>query len=339
MGRARRRRFTTRPPLERMQWLDRQLRRRAYPGAADAAAMFEVSRRTILRDIDYMRAMLGAPIEYDRGRRGYYYADDTFNLSAIQLTEGELFSILVAEKALRQYRGAPYEACLESAFEKIRRALPEQITVDLSAAETRLSFDVGPTRPPDLATFRLCAEAVARQAPLRLCYHTQSRNRDTIRVVEPYHLHNHQGDWYLIAYCRTRRGVRHFLVSRILRIEILDEPFESPRDFDFQSYAKHSFGIEQGGRAYRIAVWFDSYEARWIRERTWHETQRLIDHADGSLTLEFQASGLDEIARWVLSYGEHAVVLKPKRLREQVARAHSEAARNYQKKIFPALSE
>jgi len=73
MGRARRRRrrFTTRPPLERMQWLDRQLRQGAYPGAADAAAVFEVSRRTILRDIDYMRLMLGAPIEYDRRRKGY----------------------------------------------------------------------------------------------------------------------------------------------------------------------------------------------------------------------------------------------------------------------------
>lgn len=160
-------------------------------------------------------------------------------------------------------------------------------------------------------------------------YHTQSRNEDTERIVEAYHLHNHKGDWYLIAFCRMRGTVRDFLLSRVLQAERLDEPFDVPDDFDFATYAAQSFDIEKGGTPTKVAVWFDAYQARWIRERRWHPTQRIVEHDDGSLTIEFEAAGLDEVARWVLSYGEHATVRRPSQLRQRVAQALSLAAANY----------
>jgi len=313
-----------------MQWLDERLRNGRYPNVAEAIEQFEVSRRTFLRDIDYMRLMLDAPIAYDRRRRGYYYTDPTFRLSAVQLREGELFSLLVADKVLRQYQGTPYENHLKAAFEKICRALPDGITVDLTAADAWLSFDMGPTRAPDIETFQTFAQAVRDCVAVRMRYHTQSRNRDTDRIVEPYHLHNHKGDWYLIAFCRMRGTVRDFLLSRVLRAEPLDEGFLVPDDFDFAAYAAQSFDVEKGGDPVQVAVRFDAYQARWIRERQWHPTQQIVEHEDGSLTMEFQAAGLDEVARWVLSYGEHAVVLEPLRLREHVIQALTVAAANYE---------
>ena len=70
--------LSSRPPFMRMQWLDEQMRNGRYPTVAEAVKRFEVSRRTILRDVEYMCLMLSAPIGYDRRRQGYYYTNSTF---------------------------------------------------------------------------------------------------------------------------------------------------------------------------------------------------------------------------------------------------------------------
>lgn len=333
MGRARRRAISTRPPIQRMHWLHEQLRKNRFPNATEAMAQFEITRRTFFRDLEYMRLMLGAPIAYDRARKGYYYTSPTFNLSAVQLREGELFALLVAEKALHQYRGTPYETRLTQAFKKICQALSESVTVDLRHADGWLSFDIGPIRAPEMEIYETFCKALGERRAVRMRYHTQSRDEDTERVVEPYHLHNHKGDWYLVAFCHMRNRVRDFLLSRVLSADILDETFVPPDDFDFARYAADSFDVEKGGKPVKVKIRFDAYEARWIRERQWHPTQRIREHRDGSMTIEFQASGLDEVARWALSYGEHAVVLQPKRLKRQVIETLRQSVRNYQKKM------
>ena len=327
--------LSSRPPIQRMQWLDERLRNGAYPNAAQAAAHFEISRRTFCRDVEYMRLMLDAPIDYDRRRRGYYYTDSTFSLAAVKLTEGELFALFVAERVLRQYSGTPYGRELHTAFDKICRSLTDAVTVDLSSSGKLLSFDLGPLREPQAECFALVARALRDRVAIRIVYHTQSRDCDSERVVEPYHLHNHKGDWYLIAYCCARGQVRNFLLSRIREAALTEGPFEVPDAFSAEAYIGESFGIEKGGRPVRVSVWFDAYEARWIREREWHPTQTIDEHDDGSLTIHFRAVGLAEIARWVLSYGEHAKVLRPKELRDRVAQSLSVALRSYRVEKTP----
>ncbi len=315
-----------------MQWLDQRLRGGRRTTATQVAEEFEISTRTVYRDIAYMRLMLGAPIKYDRARRGYYYTDDAFTLAAVRLTEGELLALFLAERVLQQYAGAPYGQQLRGAFEKICHSLTDTVTVDLAGYGQSLSFNIGPVREPDVAVFPIVSDALCRRVALQIRYHTQTRDCDTERVVEPYHLHNRKGDWYLIAYCRSRREVRNFLLSRIREAKATKEGFEVPEDFDTQAYIAESFGIEKGGEPSDVSVWFDSYEARWIRECQWHSTQTIDEHDDGSLTIHFRAVGLDEISRWVLSYGEHAVVLEPKALRGRVTRALSLALDAYEKK-------
>lgn len=321
--------ISSRPPIQRMQWLDGQLRRRRFPTAVQAMAQFEISRRTFYRDVQYMRLMLGAPIGYDRRRRGYYYTDDSFNLAAVQLTQGELLALLIAEHVLEQYEGTPFGARLSTAIDKIARSLPERVTVDLSGSVAPVVFDLGPLRPPDKQTFERVVNAVRHHTALRIRYFTQSRGRETERVVQPYHLHNHKGDWYLIAFCRKRKAVRDFLLSRIRHAAPTGEHFAVPDGFDIDAYTHHSFDIEKGGQPVRIRIWFDAYQAPWIRERRWHPTQQIAEHDDGSLTVSFKTTGLNEVTRWVLSYGQHAVVLSPVRLRRQVKQALAKAIGRY----------
>src|SRR5262245_14683979 len=102
----------TRPPLERIAALDRALRAGSLPNSASLGRMLAVCPRTVQRDIAFARERLGAPIEFDARRNGYYYTDATYRIPHLTLTEGELVALFLAERVLRQYRGTPYAPAL-----------------------------------------------------------------------------------------------------------------------------------------------------------------------------------------------------------------------------------
>jgi predicted DNA-binding transcriptional regulator YafY len=77
-------------------------------------------------------------------------------------------------------------------------------------------------------------------------------------------------------------------------------------------------------------VQFDSFAARLVAERQWHESQRVQEKADGSIILELELGGLEEIERWILSWGKHARVLAPKALATQVRDEASAITQLYQ---------
>ncbi len=81
-----------------------------------------------------------------------------------------------------------------------------------------------------------------------------------------------------------------------------------------------SFGVFEGGKKHRIRLKFDAFAARLVSERTWHESQRFREATDGSAILELELGGLEEIERWILSWGSHVRVLEPPRLAEGVRR-------------------
>jgi proteasome accessory factor B len=112
----------TRPPTERFAAIDRAIRAGGFPNARTIGDALEVSPRTVQRDIEFLRDRWGAPIEFDPRRNGYAYADPTYRLSAVTLGEAELLALLLAERALRQYRGTPYAADLARAFAKVAAA-------------------------------------------------------------------------------------------------------------------------------------------------------------------------------------------------------------------------
>jgi len=95
------------------------------------------------------------------------------------------------------------------------------------------------------------------------------------------------------------------------------------------------FRVETGLQEYSVAVRFDSQQAPYIRERSWHSSQQIEELPGGALIVRFQTSGLGEIARWVLQYGARAEVLAPPELRETVASQLRGAARMYGKKGKP----
>ncbi|MBM3855127.1 MAG: HTH domain-containing protein, partial [Verrucomicrobia bacterium] len=110
---------TSRPPIERMLRIHEELRRGAFTNCSKLARLLEVSRKTIVRDIAFMRDRLDLPIEFDAPINAYRYTHPVTAFPTVQVTEGELLALLVARKALEQYRGTPFHRQLEVSFEKL----------------------------------------------------------------------------------------------------------------------------------------------------------------------------------------------------------------------------
>jgi len=128
------------PQHSRLLFIDRRLSEGRYPNCRTLAEEWEVSRKTIQRDLDYMRYQLEAPIEYSSDNRGYYYTEQNFKLPAISIKESDLFAIYLAEKVLEQYEGTPLYDNLCTVFKKIEDSLPKKLAGGSVNDFSRFSF-------------------------------------------------------------------------------------------------------------------------------------------------------------------------------------------------------
>lgn len=311
----------SRPPLERMLRIHQALQSCRFPNASTLARELEVSTKSIHRDIEFMRDRLELPIEYDGGRFGYHYTGEVRSFPTVQITEGELFALIVAEKALQQYRGTNFEKPLLSAIRKIEQALPDTISLNLSDLEQTISFRTRAEPMLDLAVFDALAKATAHRRQLELIYRKPGRRETEPRVVDPYHLANINGEWYLFAYDHLRKDIRTFVPARIQAARPTGSTFARPQKFSLEKRLRDSFTVHSGEGDYDIAIRFDARVADYVREKKWHASQKLRELKDGGVQLSMRLSGLVEVKRWVLSWGGDAVVLKPVELIQSVKAA------------------
>ena len=99
--------------------------------------------------------------------------------------------------------------------------------------------------------------------------------------------------------------------------------FKRPEDFDIRKHLKDAFGVFVGDTIYKVRVEFDEWASELIREKEWHPAQELKETENGCVELRIELADLFEIERWILSWGCHAKVLAPAKLKKSV-RAHAE---------------
>jgi proteasome accessory factor B len=239
----------------------------------------------------------------------------------MQITEGELVALIVAEKALQQYRGTTFEKPLLSAIKKIEQSLPETISVSLADLEQTISFRTRVEPILDLEVFDVLAKATAQHRQLELSYRKPGQRQPEQRLVDPYHLANINGEWFLFAYDHARKDIRTFVPARIKGIKPTGKTFARPEKFSLEKRLRDSFGVHSGQGEYEVVIRFDPRVADYIREKKWHESQQLRELKSGAIELRLKLSGLQEVERWVLSWGSDAKVLRPRELADSVRKS------------------
>jgi predicted DNA-binding transcriptional regulator YafY len=308
----------SRPPLERMMRLHTALKARHFPNCQKIAAELEVSAKTIQRDIDFMRDRLGLPIDYHPQEFGFYYTEAVTAFPNIEVSEGEIAALLVAQKALAQYKGTPFERPLHSAFRKLTDGLKDRLSFSWTDLEDAISFRSAGASVADIELFETVSKGVLRCVELEFEYRKLQSSGYEPRRVRPYHLGCLENQWYLFGEDLERRQVRTFALPRMRRVALTTKGFHRPADFSIAQILSGSFGVHSGGKKQRIRIEFDPFAARLVAERKWHESQRVREKAGGSIILELELGGLQEIERWILSWGKHARVLAPNELATRI---------------------
>ncbi len=303
----------SRPPLERMLRIHQAIQAGNHPNAPTLAGDMEVSAKSIHRDLEFMRDRLNLPLKYNAARGGYHYTETVSSFPTLQITEGELFALLVAEKALQQYRGTNFEKPLLSAFKKMSASLPDTISLNLADWEQTISFRTRAEPVVNLKIFDALGRAAAQRQQLELTYRKPGQRKPDLRVVDPYHLANINGEWFLFAFDHLRKDVRTFVPARIKAMRATGRTFVRQK-FSLEKRLRDSFGVHSAQGEFQVAIRFDESVADYIREKKWHDSQELAELKDGGVELRLKLSSLQEIERWVLSWGGNAVVLKPAEL-------------------------
>jgi predicted DNA-binding transcriptional regulator YafY len=227
-------------------------------------------------------------------------------------------AFFLSVEVARRYIGTAKEGALRSAIEKFSKNIKGPVSIDLETLREHYSFAAPILAPGNEQALLELHHAIQENRRVWMRYYTASRDEHTERTVSPYHLHNIHGDWYLIAYDDLRQEFRNFLVGRIVEWRVLTETFARKPSFSIENWMAGAFQSERGEEILEVVIRFDQYQARYIRERCWHETQQIEELPDGGLVLKLRTGGLGEVQRWVMQYGVHAEVLEPEGLREKI---------------------
>jgi len=293
-----------------------------WTSAAALAEQYGVTERTIRRDLEALQEA-GFPLYDDRvdGKKVWRLVEGYEERLVQSFTIAELAALYFSRNMLSFLGGAPFAQDLESAFGKIRAALPAKSLPYLSRIQDLFSARPDPwkdySRKQDVIASLI--DAVLHQRRVRMAYYSFQSRRTKSYTLDPYRLVYYRGGLYLYARADEYGEVRTFAVERIQKIEVLEQGFEVPADFSPSEYGRAAFGIS-GGRPEAVELAFAPEMAGYIRERTWHESQRLEDGPDGSVRLAMEVAPGFELKAWIKGFLPHVRVVRPASLRREIAR-------------------
>jgi len=290
--------------IDRLFGILLQLQSKKRVHSKTLAASFEVSERTIFRDIAALSEM-GVPITTEWGE-GYALLEG-FYLPPLIFTPDEASSLFLGGRMLsRQATGKIAEASYQ-ALAKLETVLPKAAKEQVDELSETIRFML-PERRFNLEDRRLVTlrQAIKHHRVIDITYHSYTRNEVTQRQVEPHELIYAGDSWYMRGHCRLRQDTREFRLDRIDELRLLDEAFIRLNSQDTP-------------KAYEIVqLRFAGADQRWVDEYqnyAFHSEETL---PDGSVIMTYHPNHALEMKPWILMWGAQVNVLSPLSLRTAI---------------------
>ena len=290
----------------------------------------EISHSTFKRDIEYMRDRLNVPIIWSPERQAYALDPDTdaAELPGVWFSPGEVYALLEIEHLLEQLEPGLLSRQLGPVRERLSRLLEGS---ERGHREIRRRIKVLPmgTRRVNREVFETLSFALLNRRRLRIRHLRRQTGEETERVVSPQRLVHYRYNWYLDAWCHTRRDIRIFAVDAVRVAQALDEPAREVDDARLDEVLRAGYGIFAGESVEQAVLRFTPTRARWVANEVWHSRQVGRVETDGSYVLELPYSQETELVMDILRYGQDVEVLSPPALRRRVAQELAAAAARY----------
>lgn len=274
--------------------------------AEELAAHFEVSTRTVYRDIDSL-SMAGFPVYASRGKGGGIRLMERFILDRRLLTGEEQQRILAAMASLRETGAFQDEKVLEKLQTFFKAESMEWVAIDFSDWSGRRR-----------ELFGRIKEAILGRHVMEFDYYGQ-RGQMMHRKVEPVQLLFKEYTWYVRVFCRGRGAMRLFKVLRMKRVEVREETFEpGPRHREDRPVEENrTVSAGQGESSAEIVFRVDRREAYRVYDRFEEEEITVLPQGDFEIRMKCPVD--DWVYGLILSFGPAAVVLEPDWVREELA--------------------
>ena len=278
--------------------------------ARELAERFEVSPRTIYRDVDAL-AQAGIPVYADRGQGGGIRLMEQFVLNKSLLSVKERRELLASVQGMQAVREEEVQPLLEKLSSLFGAELEDWIEVDFSPWTS--SGELG-------KYFQLLKEAILNRQVV--CFSYSAANGSTVeRTAEPHRLFFRGYDWYLLAWCRIRSDFRYFKLTRMRGLATLPEHFEKRNIPERESaYEQPDSQIELTVRAspcmaYRV---YDEFPPDfWEKEE------------NGSFLIRFAMPQNEWLYSYLLGYGPELEVIAPPQVREELLERAEKILKNY----------
>ena len=281
----------------------------------------ECSRATVNRAIEDLRDLLWAPLRYDRERNGYYYdekdGEHPYELPGLWFNASELYALLATQKLLAGVEPGLLDGFIAPLRKRIEHILAnERLGKGDVERRVRILSMASRATPPD--AFTAVAGALMQRRRLAIVYHGRERDAATERTVSPQRLVHYRDNWYLDAWCHTRRGLRSFSLDRIRKAAGTGTAAVEIDDKRLDRHFAGAYGIFSGVPRNTAVLSFSPERARWVAEERWHRDQQGRFLEDGSFELRIPYDDPRELVMDVLKYGPDVEVLRPASLRREI---------------------
>ncbi len=280
-----------------------------------------VTTRTIRRDLEALQQAGFTLFDEKRdGQTVWKISDQPFaRLLDTGFTLPQLCALYFSRSLLECLAGTPFHTDLHAAFDKLEAVLPPTMRQFLDRLPAVFTAKAGPARRLDPKRPEIVAkvlEATLHRRRASMQYHSFSSHRVKRYLIEPYRLVYNQGGLYLFSFVPEYGEMRTFAVERIEQLSLLEETFSQDQDFTPELFA-HSLGVHHGVPE-PVEIEFESRIAPYVRERLWHPSQQITEHAGGTIRVSLEVSIDWALRTWILGFGPAARVVSPPSLAAQM---------------------
>ena len=290
-----------------------QLQSKKIVKAQELADRFEVSLRTIYRDIRTLEAS-GVPI-YSEAGVGYALMEG-YRLPPVMFTREEVGSFIAAEKLMQKFTDPSMGSHYASAMYKLKSVLRSTDKDWLSNIESSVLMQnkepLFHTSSPN--TLPVLFESISEKKQILLSYKTLEAEEPTTRNIEPVGVFHDHNNWYFLGYCHLRKDYRQFRTDRIQGIKKTDYDFTIEHD-SLETYLNKNETIPTT----KVRILIDKKIARYLEfERKYHGYISEKE-TDGQIEMSFMCRDIESgFPRWFLMFGDFATILEPESLKTRV---------------------
>lgn len=299
-----------------------QLQSKRIVRAQELADRFDVSLRTIYRDIRTLEAS-GVPISSEAGTG--YSIQEGYKLPPVMFTREEAMSFITAEKLMQHFTDKSLGSHFQSSMYKIKAILrwSEKDMFDSLDRNLLVQPSHSPFRESTSNALELLITGIVQQKQVEITYQTFESEEVNHRTIEPIGVYHEHHSWYVVAYCLLRKDYRKFRSDRIFSIRLLDQPFgRSHQTLNY--YLQEEDQLEKT----RVVIRVNKKITKYIQRA--RQYYGFVSEEDRGETIEMTFMvGLNEdfFSRWYLMFGDQAEIIEPESLKTEVAALLNKIAR------------